>query len=89
MPTTLDRSSTVEVASTSLYKVKDLEEKLKIRHTSLLIPFAPSSFLPSDDKRAVCILDHDRLEVGQIVDMRRPNVEEFQFKVRWRGFAGD
>eukprot|EP00924_Labyrinthula_sp_SR-Ha-C_P007313 augustus_masked-scaffold_8-processed-gene-14.99-mRNA-1 protein AED:1.00 eAED:1.00 QI:0/0/0/0/1/1/5/0/886 len=79
----------VEIVSPSLYKVKDLEGKTKVRHASLLIPFAPSSFLPSADIRAVYILDHDRLEVDEIADMRRTNEGEFQFKIRWRGFAED
>eukprot|EP00924_Labyrinthula_sp_SR-Ha-C_P010529 augustus_masked-scaffold_70-processed-gene-0.105-mRNA-1 protein AED:1.00 eAED:1.00 QI:0/0/0/0/1/1/3/0/386 len=67
----------------------DLEGNEKVRHASLLIPYAPSSFLPSADTRAVCILDHDRLEVEKILDIRKTSGGEFQFKVRWKGFGMD
>eukprot|EP00924_Labyrinthula_sp_SR-Ha-C_P006096 snap_masked-scaffold_65-processed-gene-0.40-mRNA-1 protein AED:1.00 eAED:1.00 QI:0/0/0/0/1/1/2/0/106 len=46
-----------------LYEVEDLNGKKRIRHSSLLIPFTPSSFLSDANTNAVFIPDKGKLEV--------------------------
>eukprot|EP00924_Labyrinthula_sp_SR-Ha-C_P014496 snap_masked-scaffold_94-processed-gene-0.9-mRNA-1 protein AED:1.00 eAED:1.00 QI:0/0/0/0/1/1/2/0/177 len=59
----------------------------KVRHSSLLVPFAPSSFLPSPDTTVVFILD--KVEVNSIVDLKKTAENEFLVSVKWRGFNDD
>eukprot|EP00924_Labyrinthula_sp_SR-Ha-C_P012204 augustus_masked-scaffold_10-processed-gene-0.10-mRNA-1 protein AED:0.78 eAED:0.78 QI:0/0/0/0.5/1/1/2/0/431 len=75
--------------SEHLFEVKDLMGNTKIRHTSLLMPFAPSSFLPSPDTTVVFILDKGKLEIDSIVDLKKPEENEFLVSVKWRGFDND
>eukprot|EP00924_Labyrinthula_sp_SR-Ha-C_P001751 maker-scaffold_64-snap-gene-0.8-mRNA-1 protein AED:0.77 eAED:0.77 QI:0/0/0/0.33/0/0/3/0/282 len=70
--------------SEHLFEVKDLMGNTKIRHTSLLVPFAPSSFLPSPDTTVVIILDKGKLEVDSIVDLKKTTENEFLVSVKWR-----
>eukprot|EP00924_Labyrinthula_sp_SR-Ha-C_P010481 maker-scaffold_70-snap-gene-0.115-mRNA-1 protein AED:0.77 eAED:0.86 QI:0/0/0/0.5/0/0/2/0/635 len=74
--------------SEHLFEVKDLMGNMKIRHTSLLVPFAPSSFLPSPDTTVV-FLDKGKLEFDSIVDLRKTTENEFLVSVKWRGFDDD
>eukprot|EP00924_Labyrinthula_sp_SR-Ha-C_P012096 snap_masked-scaffold_26-processed-gene-3.60-mRNA-1 protein AED:1.00 eAED:1.00 QI:0/-1/0/0/-1/1/1/0/132 len=75
--------------SEHLFEVKDLMGNTKIRHTSFLVPFAPSSFLPSPDTTVVFILDKGKLEVDSIVDLKKTAENQFLVSVKWRGFDDD
>eukprot|EP00924_Labyrinthula_sp_SR-Ha-C_P002318 snap_masked-scaffold_16-processed-gene-0.8-mRNA-1 protein AED:1.00 eAED:1.00 QI:0/-1/0/0/-1/1/1/0/425 len=76
----------VQVISEHLYEVEDLTGKRRIRHSSLMIPFTPSSFLPDADTKAVFILDKGKLEVEKIYAIRKTVEGEIQLKLKWKGF---
>eukprot|EP00924_Labyrinthula_sp_SR-Ha-C_P016106 augustus_masked-scaffold_4-processed-gene-19.9-mRNA-1 protein AED:1.00 eAED:1.00 QI:0/0/0/0/1/1/4/0/788 len=75
-----------KIISEHLYEVEDLNGKKRIRHSSLLIPFAPSSFLPDANTKAVFITDKGKLEVEKIYDIRENVDSEIKLKMKWKGF---
>ena len=76
----------VQVLSEHLYLLRDLEGKEKERHSSLLIPFAPSEFLPNPATKVAYLLDKGKLEVERIVTVDKEQDGALVFEVKWRGF---
>eukprot|EP00924_Labyrinthula_sp_SR-Ha-C_P002665 snap_masked-scaffold_13-processed-gene-3.32-mRNA-1 protein AED:1.00 eAED:1.00 QI:0/0/0/0/1/1/2/0/1264 len=76
----------VKVVSEHLYEIQDLSGKRKLRHSCLLIPYAPSSFLPTPSTRAVFLNDKGKLEVERAYDIKKTVEGELQLKIKWKGF---
>eukprot|EP00924_Labyrinthula_sp_SR-Ha-C_P002389 snap_masked-scaffold_16-processed-gene-2.6-mRNA-1 protein AED:1.00 eAED:1.00 QI:0/-1/0/0/-1/1/1/0/2052 len=79
----------VECLSEHIYKVKDMDGKEKVRHSVLMIPFAPVSFLPNAATTLVFRMDKGNLEVDEFVDLCIKDEGVFYFNVKWRGFGSE
>eukprot|EP00924_Labyrinthula_sp_SR-Ha-C_P005510 augustus_masked-scaffold_62-processed-gene-0.16-mRNA-1 protein AED:1.00 eAED:1.00 QI:0/-1/0/0/-1/1/1/0/2107 len=75
------------VVSDHLYLVADLDGKEKLRHSTLLIPFAPVSFLPSPLTKLVFRMDKNNLEVERFTKLVKGEENNLFFEVKWKGFS--
>eukprot|EP00924_Labyrinthula_sp_SR-Ha-C_P016187 snap_masked-scaffold_4-processed-gene-21.51-mRNA-1 protein AED:1.00 eAED:1.00 QI:0/-1/0/0/-1/1/1/0/2106 len=76
-----------EIISEHLYVVEDLYGQRRTRHSCLMIPFAPSAFIPNASTRAVYIMDRGKLGVERICDLKKTKEGEFKFNIQWKGFS--
>eukprot|EP00924_Labyrinthula_sp_SR-Ha-C_P004884 snap_masked-scaffold_1-processed-gene-15.23-mRNA-1 protein AED:0.47 eAED:0.47 QI:0/-1/0/1/-1/1/1/0/1610 len=76
----------VEIVSEHIYEVMDQYGTKKTRHASLMVPFAPSSFLPNANTQAVFITDKGKLAVDSIKDIMKKEDGEILVRVAWKGF---
>eukprot|EP00924_Labyrinthula_sp_SR-Ha-C_P001943 snap_masked-scaffold_30-processed-gene-2.6-mRNA-1 protein AED:1.00 eAED:1.00 QI:0/0/0/0/1/1/2/0/84 len=64
-----------------LFEVQDHTGNTKVRHSSIPVPFVPTSFLPSPDTTIVFIFDKGKLEVDSTVDLKKTSENEFQVHI--------
>eukprot|EP00924_Labyrinthula_sp_SR-Ha-C_P003155 augustus_masked-scaffold_15-processed-gene-0.43-mRNA-1 protein AED:1.00 eAED:1.00 QI:0/0/0/0/1/1/2/0/2053 len=72
--------------SEHLYELEDLNGNVKVRHSTLLIPFAPVGFLPNPANKLVYRMDRGDLEVEKFVRLIKDVEGNLTFEVKWRGF---
>eukprot|EP00924_Labyrinthula_sp_SR-Ha-C_P000042 augustus_masked-scaffold_60-processed-gene-0.71-mRNA-1 protein AED:0.69 eAED:0.69 QI:0/-1/0/1/-1/1/1/0/2071 len=75
-----------EMISEHLYKLEDLNGNVKVRHSTLLIPFAPVGFLPNPATKLVYRMNRGDLEVEKFVRLIKDVEGNLSFEVKWRGF---
>eukprot|EP00924_Labyrinthula_sp_SR-Ha-C_P010530 snap_masked-scaffold_70-processed-gene-0.72-mRNA-1 protein AED:1.00 eAED:1.00 QI:0/0/0/0/1/1/2/0/306 len=75
------------VITEHIYEVQDVDGKTKVRHSTLLIPFAPVWFLPNPPTKLTYSMDKETLEVKSLDKLVKEDEKNLTFEVRWRGFS--